>query len=115
MKQFILIFIGLLIFIIGVLVAVAMRNEHVPSKTNKSPNLSASQQVNKSSKEKKMLIHLTANGQKVTFELNDSQASQDLVAQLPLQIELENYANDEKIFYPPKKLHTTSTPRANAK
>lgn len=54
------------------------------------------------------------NGE-VVFLLNDSQAAKDLYAQLPLKIKVENYADNEKIFYPPKKLQTFSTPLANAK
>ena len=48
----------------------------------------------------------------MTLHLNGSQAAKDLCAQLPLNIEVENYSTNEKIFYPPKKLHTADTPMA---
>ncbi len=62
-----------------------------------------------------MKIRVTANNKTTEFELNNSQAARDLYAQLPLSITVENYSDNEKIFYPPKKLNTSNTPRANAK
>ncbi|WP_020586456.1 cyclophilin-like fold protein [Desulfobacter curvatus] len=32
-----------------------------------------------------------------------------------LSIKVENYSNNEKIFYPPEKLDITATPKAKAK
>jgi len=61
-----------------------------------------------------MKISVTANGNTTVFELNNSPAAKDLYAQLPMDIEVENYSNNEKIFYPPRKLETTDTPQANA-
>ena len=62
-----------------------------------------------------MNIHVTANGKTTVFELNTSPAARDLYAQLPLSITVEDYSDNEKIFYPPKKLNTADTPKANAK
>ena len=62
-----------------------------------------------------MKIQVTANNKTTVFLLNDSQAAKELFAQLPLTIEVKDYSDDEKIFYPPKKLNTTNTPLANAK
>lgn len=62
-----------------------------------------------------MRVNVTANGKITGFELNNSAAAKDLYAQLPLSIKVENYSNNEKIFYPPKKLDITATPKANAK
>ena len=62
-----------------------------------------------------MKIRVTANNKTTVFELNNSQAAKDLYAQLPLSIKVENYSDNEKIFYPPKKLSTTDTPKADAK
>jgi hypothetical protein len=63
----------------------------------------------------KMQITVRSNGNTTLFELNDSQAAKELYDQLPLSIEVENYSNNEKIFYPPKKLAITNTPLANAR
>ena len=62
-----------------------------------------------------MKIHVKANGKTTVFELNTSPAARDLYAQLPLSIKVEDYSDDEKIFYPPNKLSTADTPKANAK
>ena len=62
-----------------------------------------------------MVINMKANGQTTVYELNDSPAARDLYAQLPLGITVEDYGNNEKIFYPPKKLSTDATPQADAK
>lgn len=48
----------------------------------------------------------------IPFALSDSQAAKDLLAQLPLEIEVENFSSNEKIFYPPEKLDTTNAPIA---
>ncbi len=61
-----------------------------------------------------MQINMIANGNTIVFQLNDSQAAKDLYAQLPLSIDVENYSNNEKIFYPPKKLGTSNTPLVKA-
>lgn len=58
-------------------------------------------------------ISVKANGNTTVFELNNSPAARDLYAQLPLSITVENYSDNEKIFYPPKKLNTTDTPLAD--
>jgi hypothetical protein len=68
-----------------------------------------------SEKQMAMKIQVKANGTTTVFELNNSPAAQDLYAQLPLRIAVENYSDNEKIFYPPKKLNTADTPKANAK
>jgi hypothetical protein len=65
--------------------------------------------------ETKMQISVQANGNATIFELNDGKAAKDLYEQLPLTVGVEDFSNNEKIFYPPKKLDTTSTPMANAK
>ena len=84
---------------------------------------SASAPVEKTSSQKEpktpkassiMKISVSANGNTTVFELNNSPAARSLYDQLPLNIEVENYSDNEKIFYPPKKLDTTGTPQANA-
>ncbi len=59
-----------------------------------------------------MRITVSAGGKEVEYELNDSLASKDLVAQLPMTVKVENYGGIEKIFYPPTKLNTADTPLA---
>lgn len=59
-----------------------------------------------------MHIRIIAGERTIVFELNDSQAARDLAAQLPLDIDVENYGSSEKIFYPPRKLNTSGAPLA---
>ncbi|MGA9518633.1 MAG: cyclophilin-like fold protein [Trichococcus sp.] len=59
-----------------------------------------------------MLIQVRDNTHTVIFLLNDSKAAGSLYNQLPLEISVENYGNNEKIFYPPTKLNTSNTPSA---
>jgi len=82
---------------------------------------------------KKLTCHITVTGKKktntakgskitvksgkytVTYQLNNSQAAKELYAQLPLTLEVENYSDNEKIFYPPKELKTGDTPKSEGK
>lgn len=82
-------------------------------------NMSGSMQIEKNELsqeegETKMRISIQANGETTIYELNDGKAAKELYEQLPLTIDVEDYSNNEKIFYPPKKLDTTNTPMANA-
>jgi hypothetical protein len=70
---------------------------------------------NASENKKTMKINVKANDKTTVFELNNSSAARDLYAQLPLSISVENYSNNEKIFYPPEKLNTADTPQADAR
>jgi len=62
--------------------------------------------------EDKMQIQVQDNSHTVVFMLNNSAAAQSLYNQLPLKIKVENYGNNEKIFYPPTKLDIHNTPSA---
>ena len=57
-------------------------------------------------------ISVTGNTGRVVFELNDSNAADDLWAQLPFNVEVGNFSNNEKIFYPENELDTANTPLA---
>lgn len=62
--------------------------------------------------EESMQIKIEANGSAVVFQLNGSQAARALYEQLPLSVEVENFSNNEKIFYPPDRLDTSDAPLA---
>lgn len=53
-----------------------------------------------------------SDGQSIVFRLNDSSAAESLYHQLPLTVQVENYSDNEKIFYPPEELDTGGTPLA---
>ena len=75
----------------------------------------AKDESNASEDQGAMKVRVTANSKTTVFELNNSQAAKDLYAQLPLSIKVENYSDNEKIFYPPKKLNTSDAPQADAR
>ena len=37
----------------------------------------------------------------ITYELNETSAAKSLYQMLPLEVTVQNYSNNEKIFYPP--------------
>lgn len=57
-------------------------------------------------------ISIEYDGNTIVFELNDSQAAQDLYDQLPLSVESEDYSDNEKIFYPSEDLDVSGAPEA---
>ncbi|MCB6610772.1 cyclophilin-like fold protein [[Clostridium] symbiosum] len=61
---------------------------------------------------KKQQIRVSAGEKTVVFELNESAAAKSLCQQLPLTTEVENYGQNEKIFYLPENLDITDTPQA---
>lgn len=48
-----------------------------------------------------MKISVSDGSYSVVFELNETSAAQSLYAMLPLSVDVSNYGNNEKIFYPP--------------
>lgn len=65
---------------------------------------------NKIGENTKMKIKISNGIYEIIYLLNDSQASKTLYAQLPLDVDVENYGDNEKIFYPPKSLDVNQTP-----
>ena len=59
-----------------------------------------------------MRISVQCGGNTVVYELNDSPAAVSLYEQLPLDLEVEDFSDNEKIFYPPYELETSQTPLA---
>ena len=57
-------------------------------------------------------ISIEYNGNTIIFELNNSQAAQDLYDQLPLSVESEDYSDTDKIFYPSEDLNVSDAPEA---
>lgn len=59
-----------------------------------------------------MQIEVLNNDLRIVYDLNDSKASRELYESLPLITEVENFSNNEKIFYPEVSLDTSSLPLA---
>ncbi|MGF7144493.1 hypothetical protein HNQ56_002924 [Anaerotaenia torta] len=58
------------------------------------------------------VIQISDGKHVISFQLNDSTAAKELYDQLPLSLAVEDYSNNEKIFYPPKALDISDTPKA---
>lgn len=55
-------------------------------------------------------IRIILGDEVITATLNDNPASRDLLAQLPLSLNLDDYSATEKIAYLPRKLSTSGAP-----
>lgn len=85
-------------------------NKILESNLKKTSNMEVEEENNNMKKQ----ISVTNNDIKIIFELNGSQAAEDLYNQLPLEVKVENFSDNEKTFYP-EKLTTSNTPLADAK
>lgn len=59
-------------------------------------------------------ITVTCGEATVTYQLNDSSAASALLAQLPLTLEVDDFSDNEKIFYPPEGLDVAGAPLAES-
>lgn len=59
-----------------------------------------------------MKIKITFDNTELTATLYDNATARDFVSMLPITTELEDYASNEKIFYPERKLDTSGAPSA---
>ena len=49
-------------------------------------------------------VRVTDGTHTILYELNDSPSAKSLYGMLPLDVEVENYGHNEKIFYPPQAI-----------
>lgn len=59
-------------------------------------------------------ITVTCGEATVTYQLKDSSAASALLAQLPLTLEVDDFSDNEKIFYPPEGLDVAGAPLAES-
>lgn len=60
------------------------------------------------------IIKITNNGNTMTFTLNDSPVASSLLSQLPITVDVTDFSDNEKLFYPEAPL-TKTGPTALAK
>ena len=58
-------------------------------------------------KHQTLKISVSDGAHSIVYELNDSPSAKSLYGMLPLDIEVENYGHNEKIFYPPQTVDTS--------
>ncbi|MDO4549596.1 MAG: cyclophilin-like fold protein [Clostridia bacterium] len=68
------------------------------------------QDATENREENTVKISVKSSEYEIIYELNDSQAAKELYAQLPLELEVEPFSNNEMTFYPPEKLSTGDAP-----
>ena len=54
-----------------------------------------------------MAVRITSQGHTAAFQLYDTEAAEELYEQLPLELELSNFADAQWMFYPPEELDVT--------
>lgn len=69
------------------------------------------EQTDKLKMKKDMKLKISFGDTELTATLYDNPSSRDLIAQLPITTELEDYASNEKIFYPEQKLSKEGAPK----
>lgn len=52
-------------------------------------------------------LKITVGDRELTAIIYDNVTSRDFIAQLPLTVDMDDYARSEKIFYPPQALSTS--------
>ncbi len=62
----------------------------------------------------KQLITVTCGDAIITYQLNDSSAAEGLLGQLPLTLEVGDFSDNEKTFYPPIELDVADAPLAES-
>lgn len=63
---------------------------------------------------KPMRIAVRCGSAEVVYSLNDSTAARELFAQLPLELELKPFSDNEMTAYPPEKLDVSDAPLAGS-
>ncbi|MGN0940183.1 MAG: cyclophilin-like fold protein [Selenomonadaceae bacterium] len=74
---------------------------NVATNSAQTESIAATQQ---DTKEETSIITITNNGRKLTVALNDSAAAKVLIQQLPMTVEVKNFSDNEKLFYPKETL-----------
>lgn len=85
--------------------------------TDDSSALSPSEEYSQTEEKtvSELVIQISDGKNVVTFQLNDSKAAKELYEQLPLSLAVQDYSDNEKIFYPPKALDVSDAPKAGGK
>lgn len=90
---------------------VNMTNENGQTVSKSVPMSTESGKMTKLSEQ--LICLQTASGEEIVFRLNGSKAATAFYKQLPAEVEISDYSDNEKIFYPSIKLDVTSTQKAN--
>lgn len=107
--------IGIALFIVAVMaisiIGYITNNKETPNTTNEEDQNILNNDIEIENKEieevkNQMKIRISNENHIIVFELNDSDAAKSLYEQLPLEVDVEKFSSNEKIFYPSRKLST---------
>ena len=90
---------------------IGMTGAEESAEDTENENAEEEEKTDMAQTENRRIRVVTEDGGTIIFELNDSSASDDLYAQLPLTVQIEDFSTNEKIFYP-EELDTSDTPQA---
>ena len=95
-------------------VTVTTNAKNAATATNKNAKAATAGKTTTGEAQGTMQLEVKNNGQTFRVALNKSQAAQDFYKQLPLTVDVKNFSDNEKIFYPPQKLKTQDAVVAHA-
>ena len=116
MKKKIIILIAAIIVVMGIVLFLNIRNsknESIPEVESSMETPSNDDNNDNEGDINNMKISVSDGSNKVIYELNNSSASVDLYNQLPMELEVEDYSTNEKIFYPENELNVENTNEAS--
>lgn len=117
MKKIIIILIATIIVVMGIVLFLNIRNsenESIPEAESSMETPSNNNNDDNEGDINNMRINVSDGSNEVIYELNNSSASVDLYNQLPMEIEVEDYSTNEKIFYPKNELNVEDTSEASS-
>lgn len=89
-------------------------NHHAQDTKAAAENAEKETEEQKTEEQTNMKISVKSTEYEIIYELNGSQAAQDLYGQLPLTLEVKDFSTNEKTFYPPRELDISDAPMADA-
>lgn len=93
----------------SILVCLIILNGCTATSVEESPTISTNETTEN---QHTMQIQIASDNTVIIYELNDSTAAKSLYEQLPLTLEVQDYSDNEKIFYPPSPLDISDAPLA---
>lgn len=91
----------------------AQTENSIPSQTEETPVHSGTSSSDPDPLSEAFQIRIENQSNVIIVELNDSAAARSLYDQLPITTTVEDFGDNEKIFYPPEKLDTSDAPQAD--
>jgi hypothetical protein len=117
MRKFLVLLLAVGLFVVGGCGGSTAKTTAAPqtAATNQTATAKAADKDTREEAQGTMQVEVKNNGRTFRVELNKSKAAQDFYKQLPLSVDVKNFSDNEKIFYPPQKLQTQGAIVAHVK